>query len=117
MAEITSAGYQSVRDFIEANWVYIELRDDTSTPVLRLGVSDSRVSWTHNPGDQVLELTVVLKGSDADVPLGTTFGGSAIFDVGTGGSALSEETFTPFTISVDEDQLTVKHRIEVPRVV
>jgi hypothetical protein len=116
MAEITEAGYQTLRDFIVANWTYVELRDAGSDPVLRLGTDDPRVSWTHQEGAQVLELTVVLRGSDADVSLGTAFTGSAIFSVAAGGSALSDESFTPFTIADTADQLTIRHRFEVPKV-
>lgn len=117
MAEINTAGYQKIRDFIQANWKYMELRDGLNNPVLRIGIGDSRVNWTHNPGDQTLELTVIVKGSDVDIVEPVTLGASAIFDVASGGSAYSEESFTTFTIQAAEDQLTIKHRIQVPQVV
>jgi len=118
MAEILGAGYQDLRDYIEANWIWIELRDDTNTPILRVDTSDPRVSWTHTPGDQVLELTIVVSGSDADITPPQTFRYSAIFKTGpTGGHLFSVEEFTPFTIETVDDQLTVRHQIEVPQVV
>ncbi|MBY6273966.1 MAG: hypothetical protein CW346_17480 [Bacillaceae bacterium] len=116
MAEITSSAYQAIRDYIQQNWQYIELRDDLGNAILRLSPADSRVSWIHNAGDQVLKLQIVVKGSDADITKPQTFASSAIYDVATGGNAYSIESFTPFTIESDQDELTVIHSIEVPQV-
>lgn len=87
-----------------------------TTPIVRLALADDRVSWTHAPSAQTLELTTVITGSDTDIQLPQTFAASAIFKVATNGSAFSVETFTQFTIEATSDQLTIKHRIEVPRV-
>ena len=116
MAEITASAYQALRNYIQQNWQYIELRDDLGNPILRLSPSDSRVSWVHNAGDQVLKLQIVVKGSDADITKPQTFASSAIYDVATGGQPYSIESFTPFTIESDMDELTVIHSIEVPQV-
>lgn len=115
MAEINQIGYQKIRDYIEANWKYIELQDGSGTPIIRLGISDSRVSWTHTAGEQTLKLQVVVKGSDITLP--KTIAKSAIFDVASGGTAISVETFTAFTMEGASDELTVEHSIEVPQVV
>ena len=116
MAEVTSNAYQDLRDYIQTNWQYIELQDDTGTPVIRLSPSDSRVTWTHSAGSQTLTLQIVVKGSDSDIPVPSNFGQSVIFNVATGGNALSTETFTSFTMESDNDELTVTHNIEVPQV-
>lgn len=113
--EIKEAGYQKIRDFIQANWKYIEIRTSTGTKIVRLTTGDSRVNWTHIANARVLELTVILKGSDSDIALPKTFGGSALFDVASEGTAYSEETFTPFTMETAEDQITIKHRVQVPK--
>jgi len=117
MAEITAQAYQALRDYIESNWIYIELRDDVGTAIMRLDTSDVRVNWTHTAGAQTLELTVVLTGSDADITLPQTFASSAIYNVATGGDALSVENFVAFNMQNDADELTIKHQIEVPQVV
>lgn len=116
MAEITSTGYQSIRDFIEDDWTYIELRDGSGSAIIRIDVTDPRVSWTHSAGAQTLELTCIIKGSDSDITPPKTFQYSALYSVASGGSPHSVEEFTPFTIGAAEDELTVKHRIEVPQV-
>lgn len=117
MAEITSQAYQDLRDYIQANWQYIELQDDTGTPILRLSPSDSRVTWTHTAGEQTLKLQIIVKGSDTDITLPSTFASSHIFKVASGGSAFSSETFTSFTIESEQDELTVIHNISVPQVI
>jgi hypothetical protein len=117
MAEITASAYQAIRDYVQNNWKYIELRDDAGNAIVRLSPSDSRVSWVHNTGDQVLKLQIVVKGSDADIQKPKTFASSAIYDVATGGQPYSIESFSPFTIESDMDELTVIHEIQVPQVV
>lgn len=117
MAEITSVAYQNLRDYIQANWKYIELQDEASSPILRLSPSDGRVTWTHTVGDQTLKLQIIVKGSDVDIVKPKTFAKSAIYNVATGGQPFSIETFTAFTIESDQDELTVIHQIQVPQVV
>jgi len=117
MAEITTFAYADLRNYIQANWNYIELQTDAGTPIIRLSPSDSRVTWTHTAGDQVLKLQVIVKGIDADITYPQTFGQSVIYNVATGGDAYSTETFTPFTIESDDDELTVIHNIQVPQVI
>ena len=36
MSVVQNAGYQDIRDYIQANWKYIELRDDEQDSVLRI---------------------------------------------------------------------------------
>lgn len=116
MAEITASAYQALRNYIQQNWKYIELRDDAGNAIVRLSPSDSRVTWVHNASDQVLKLQIVIKGSDIDIKKQKTFASSAIYDVATGGQPYSIESFTPFTIESDQDELTVVHAIQVPKV-
>ncbi|UOE57289.1 hypothetical protein [Cytobacillus oceanisediminis] len=116
MAEITSAAYQNLRDYIQSNWKYIELQDESGNKIIRLSPSDSRVTWTHLGGESVLKLQVIIKGSDADITAPKIFAKSVIYNVATGGSSFSTESFTPFTIETDQDELTVIHNIVVPKV-
>jgi hypothetical protein len=121
MAQITSDGYQDLRDRIQANWTYIELRDDAAggtggDPIVRIAETDPRVSWIHSGGAQALQLRVVLTGSDADVPVPVTIRSSAIYKVSSAGSAMSAETLVEgdATINADPDSVTITHTIEVP---
>lgn len=116
MAEIKPEGYQAIRNFIQSNWQYIELRDENNTPIIRLSPSDPRVSWIHTAGDQTLKLQIVVKGSDSDIILPKTFASSHIYDTATGGNSFSDESFPAFTMQSENDQLTVIHEIQVPQV-
>lgn len=118
MAEITNAGYQDLRDHMQSTWKYIELRDDKGDTICRLSPDDPRVTWTHAADAQVLELSIVIKGSDAEVNLPQKFNSSVVFNVPEGGEPLTPvEEFTLFEMVTEEDQITVRHRIEVPQVV
>ncbi len=115
MAEITTNAYADLRSYIKSNWQYIELQDDQSNPILRLSNADSRVTSTIE-GNNV-KITVVVKGSDADITTPITFAKSVIYNVATDGNALSEESFDNFTMQSENDELTVIHTIEVPHLV
>lgn len=119
MAEISANGYQDIRDRIQAGWKYIELRDAEGAAIVRLPESDPRVTWTHEPGAQTLELTVVVKGDDNDIVslLPKTFGSAALYTVATDGNPMAVEPFTQFTMSTEADQLTVIFKVEVPQVI
>ena len=114
MAEITNQAYVDLRSYIKNNWKYIELQDETGTPIVRLSPSDSRV--TSIIEGNIVKVSVIIKGSDTDITFPKTFAKSAIFNVATGGQPFSVESFTPFTIESKFDELTVIHNIEVPRV-
>lgn len=114
MAEITVAAYSDLRSYIQSNWQYIELQDDLTNAIIRLSPSDSRVTSVIEGNN--IKITVVVKGSDSDIALNTTFAKSVIYNVATGGTSYSEESFTPFTIESDQDELTVVHSIQVPQV-
>lgn len=117
MAEITTQAYQDIRDHIEENWKYIELRDNEGAKVLRLSTDDPRVEWKHLEGERELKLQISIKGSDSEISLPKTLSSSAIFNVAEEGTAFSEESFSPFTIESEKDELTIVHAILVPRTV
>lgn len=115
MAEISNYAYGELRNFIKTNWQYVELQDEQGNEIIRLSPSDSRVT-SEIEGNNV-KITVVIKGSDNDINIPCTFAKSVIFDVATGGEPISEESFTPFTLETEQDELTVIHNIQVPQVI
>lgn len=117
MAEITTEAYQDLRDYIQTNWNYIALNNSGGTEILRLSPLDSRVSWVHVPSSAELQLQIIVKGSDTEIPLSTTIASSSIYKVASSGTAYSKESFNPFTFESENDELTVIHSIQVPQTV
>lgn len=121
--EITEAGYQSLRNLIDSSatisdqWDYIALIDDAGNEVTRVSITgDSRTSWQHAAGDQVLQVRFEITGSDADIPLPVTIVESRLHDTSSGGDILASDTFYDMAFSSDSDQGLVEHYIEVPQV-
>lgn len=116
MAEIYGEGYQSIRDFVEGDWIYHSILDDGEDEITRINVEDDdRAEWTHSDGDEVLEITTTISGSDDDISQPSTIAGSAIYNVEDDGDDFAKEVFDSFTIETDSDELTIKHRIEIPQ--
>ncbi|NYV68138.1 hypothetical protein HYI36_22940 [Bacillus sp. Gen3] len=116
MAEISELGYQHIRNYIEENWKFIELQNELGAKILRLDTTDPRVTWTHAPGSDVLELSITVSGSDAEVTLPKTFAASAIYTSAEASEPVTAvEPFSNFEMTMEEDQITVRHRIEVPQ--
>jgi hypothetical protein len=123
MAELTSAGYQSLRDFLNSstttppNWDYIEIYDDAQNPVTRVSITgDSRCQWLDSDGDKTLKVEFVVTGSDADIPLPTTLEYAAIWDDGSAGSQVTpKEQFATATINQDGDNVTITQSIDIPQ--
>jgi len=140
MAEVTQDAYVAIRTFITSNWTKVSIRDGASV-VANLELDDNKVRWTHEKeliqeymrdedgnivrdGDgrpvfdyvefesnQTLELTIVLKGSDVALP--STVSRSVIL---YGDKEVSSEEFQPFTFENTNDELTIKHKINVPAI-
>lgn len=116
MAEVTEYAYQQLRDFIEANWKWIELQDPEGNPIIRLSPDDARVTWSHAKGDRVLNLRIVVTGDDAEINLPVTFAKSVIYDSNApDAEPISVEPFTNFTMEDPQDQIVIQHKIQVPR--
>ena len=115
MAEVTEYGYSTLRNFIQGSWKYVELQDETSTPIIRLGIGDSRVSWlTHDEGANILKLQVVISGADVTLP--KTFAKTVIYDVASGGEVIASADIEITTLTQVIDELTVVSVFKVPTV-
>lgn len=114
MAQINNYGYEKLRQYILANWTYLEVRTPTGTVIKRFGVSDG-LTITGNATTQELEYKLVLNGDETF--LGQTVGKSVLFDVATDGTAIATEVFTSFTFESVDDQLTILHKLQVPAVI
>jgi len=124
--ELPNAGYESIRDLINSSrsapsqWDYIALVDDSGTEVIRVSITgDGDASWSTEDQDssgsnETMVVTYTITGADVTTPV--TINTSQLYDTSSGGSPLSEDTFTDATLNSDSDELTVEHRVEVPQV-
>ncbi|MEK5521570.1 hypothetical protein [Heyndrickxia sp. FSL W8-0423] len=124
-----------MRTYITSNWKTVSLRNDQNIEIKKLTLDGTKVKWTHlkktkeeyvgddKYGDpvyrqaeyesnQTLELTITLKGSDFTLP--TTVSRSVIID--NVDNEVSAEDFQPFTFENANDELTIKHKIQVPAI-
>lgn len=123
MGELTTAGYQSLRDFANSSasipneWDYIELYDENSSAVTRVSItSDSRCQWLDVDGDNILKIEFDVTGSDSDIPLPTQLESSAIWDAASGGSQISQkEQFATTIINQSGDNVTITHSVKIPQ--
>ncbi|KQL54064.1 hypothetical protein AN964_11525 [Heyndrickxia shackletonii] len=135
MAEVTQDAYIALRTYITSNWKTVSLRNDTNREIKRLTYDSSKVKWTHTKtteqvqtgvndfdepiydyveveSNQTLELTITLAGADFSLP--ATISKSVILN--SNNKEISVESFQPFTFENAGDQLTIKHKIQVPAI-
>lgn len=118
--EITNAGYQSIRDFIESNWKYLEIRDQGSNPILasRIDVSSStgindQFEWKHEAFSQVLRIEGKITGEDVN-QLGDTAYEIAVFTQASGGTPVHVGTSDPFVFNNTADECNIVYTFQVP---
>lgn len=134
MAEITGKAYESIRAHLVDTITRVVLKDDIGEVILNLPIaSDDRLTWIHPtkevqtgwdqlgnpiyktvPDTQTLQLEIVITGSDSEITLPTTFAEVELHDDIS--NKISVESFEPFMMTQPEDQITITHNIEVPKV-
>ena len=117
MAEITEYTYELIRDLLESKIKCIELRDNTGTKIIRIPITDERVTHVYDRTKQEQTYSVLIKGTDADIPIPTIFGGTALFEGIDSTEAISVEQTTSFQLNADVDELTITHKLQVPEVI
>lgn len=125
MVEILTAGYQSIRDFVNSSatipneWDYIAVYDDTGSEVTRVSITgDSRCQWLDADGDNVLKIEFDITGSDSDISLPVTLEQSAVWDdtsANSGNQISAKESFASATLNQSGDNVVVTHTINIPQ--
>ena len=116
MAEITEYTYMQIRDMLESKIKYIELRDDTGAKIIRIAVTDERVSHVYDRTKQEQVYSIHIKGTDLDIPIPCTFGGTALFETADSIEPISIEATTSFQLNAEVDELTITHSLQIPEV-
>lgn len=118
--EITEAGYQSIRNLIEgvssSPWSRVIILNPAEEVILVLTTADERVSWEHTPNTNPLNLQIILRGSDIDMPIPCEVKTVIVTDETE--VVYAEESLTyPFVLGRETDSLILNCKIQVPRIV
>lgn len=113
MAQVTTYAYDKLTTFAIGSWQYLEVQKADGTPIRRFTTTDG---LTITQVGQTIVYQIVISGTDA-LFTGQTVSKSVVYDSATGGQPLATETFAEFTFITVEDELTVKHVIQIPQVV
>lgn len=114
----TDTGDEDLRNYIQNNWTFIALIDDSGTEETRIDIqNDSRASFTSGSGSNPLTIEVTVEGADSDITTPVTLAESELYKTSGASNALSGDTFAEgsATISADADTLVVTHDIEQPQ--
>ena len=116
MSDFDSAGHEDIRTYIQNNWPFVALVDDSGTEVTRIDVNnDSRASWSSGPTSNPLEITITITGGDSDMPaLPVTFAWSESYKTSGSSTRMAPDPFTNATLEAPADELTLTHQIEHP---
>jgi hypothetical protein len=123
MSELTTAGYQTLRDYVNSSsttpspWDYIEIYDDTGNSITRVSITgDTRCQWLDIDGDKVMKVEFDVTGVDSDITLPVTLQKSALWNSASGGSQCTEkEQFPDATFNQDGDNVTITHTVNLPQ--
>ncbi|MHA6251948.1 hypothetical protein [Oceanobacillus sp. CAU 1775] len=133
MAEITEKAYESIRAHLVETITRVELQDESGEQILNRPIAtDDRFTWIHPtkevqtgwddlgnqiystiPDTDTLQLEMVIKGSDSNLTLPVTFAQSVL---SSDTEDFSVEAFEPFSMTQADDQITIVHSVEVPKV-
>lgn len=114
-ATITANGLLDLRQYVETNWSYIEIYDDVDAVIVRLPISDPRVTWVDDATTNPLRIEAVLTGSDADIDIGDKVYKAALFKEAAAGTAKVTATYDRvFEFLNDEDQVIVRIEVQIP---
>ena len=115
--EFDGSGYKWIREaLIRNSSLHIELQDGNGNTIVRLPLSDSRVSWTHAQGDNPMELSVEITGSDSDITLPVTIDQGVLFPDGSSTDSLHAVVDVATTIlEQDGDKAAIRCLIAIPQ--
>jgi len=117
MSQISEYNYMKVRDLQESLIKYIEIRDNLGVKIVRIPITDPRVTHTFDRTKQEQTYTILISGSDTDITLPITIGGTALFETAISTDELSSETTTAFLLNATGDTCTITYKLQIPEVI
>lgn len=112
MSNITTYGYNKIQNYLAQNVTYLELQDESGTAIKRFNTSNG-LTIQNDTNNKTITYEVVATGNNDFI--NKTVAKSVLYDVASGGNPIAVETFSPFTFESEEDELTIKHRLQLPQ--
>lgn len=110
-----SAGSEDLRTYIQSNWEYVAVVDDSGTEQLRWDVAaNGNASWSSGPSSNPLEATLTVTGQDvldAGGSLPVTLASTESFKTGSGGTRMGSDSYTDAKLEAPADEVVVTHQI------
>ena len=113
MAQVTNYAYDKLSQFAVGSWKYLEVQKADGTAIKRFTTTDG---LTITQVGQTIEYKIVISGVDVSFT-GQSVAKSVIYDIATGGQPIATEVFTEFTFAATEDEISIKHVLQIPQVV
>lgn len=118
MPEITPQGYKFIKEKIFASWKYVRLKDENEQEIIKLFPEDYRLQFNEREGEQLIELNLIIKGNDHDMPeLPVTLRYISLYsDDFTGDAVAIDEFDPPISIESLQDEIEIDLLVEIPRI-
>ncbi len=130
MSEITSAGYENIRDYIEGlspnAWTHVQLYTGADAPVLSAprviaaeGATETNCQWqAREDTGQTLVVKIVVTGTDEDITKPVTIEKGAILDASDGDEMTPKKVLSSSaTIAENDDVVSIYLKVQVPEIV
>ena len=115
---LSNSGYEDLRTYVENNWSFIGLFDNTDTELIRIDVpNDSRASFSSDSGSNPLRATITLTGEDLfdeGVTLPVTLDHTEVFKTDSTSQEMGSDPVKPATIEAQGDEIIIDHEYSIP---
>lgn len=120
MTEFNSAGYEDLRTYLQNNWQFIAVLDDSGTEQLRweIGVN-TNTTWASGPNTNPLTAELTITGQDlidAGATLPVTLASTEAYKSGTATTVMGSDPITDATVEASGDEVTISHDYEMPTI-
>lgn len=116
--QFDSAGFSDLRSYIQSNWPFVAVIDDSGNEVLRWDVAaNSNASWSSGPSSNPLEATLVITGQDivdAGGSTPVTIDLTESYKTSSATTRMCGDPFTNATLEAPADEVTITHQLSLP---
>jgi len=118
MTQFEPHGFKDLRTYLQNNWQYIAVVDDTGSEVLRWDVAaNGSASFTSGPTSNPLTTELIITGQDivdAGGSLPITLERTETYTSATASTRTSTDTISSATLEHSADQVTISHDYRMP---